>query len=1516
MKKVFRIVGYSLVVMIFLMAIIVGMTQTAIFKEWVRQFAEREAAEYLNGEVRIGKITGTFITGITLKDVEWWYEDKRVINIQSLDLTLNPTRLFHEKVLIDNVVIIDPDIRLVKDEDGVLNISMLVKKREPKEIERPDTIESTRSRPWIYQIGNLEILGGSFSYVNHTEDSRSERDYPVSFPKVDYNNLRLENIYLTTSAISDGRNHSLDIRSMNFTLDDPVFTVSHFSLQAAFSSGRTQINRMRLITDRSNINITGGIADYNVLGRNNGRVSEKDMNLELYADRFHFDDLKMFIPAVWFLEGDAELDMSARGSLDNVDVEKLNIKIGRTELALTGRVTDVTDAERLFINASFTDSRLDPADVNALLPYFTIPDYSHLGVLDISASYTGKPRDFNATLDLHTSAGLYSGSVEFDLTGPQLSYDGSVVVRNADITALLQNAYYPYDLAGRITLKGEGTNLDNVIADAQLTIDHMKIDQLEFDSLNTNVQAHYHDIRLYSTGYLENSEFTIDAASEIENIEHAPFNIRLTFKSLDMAHVMKDSSYTSDLTFSLTANGTGLRPESMLGEVAMELEPSRFRDYEFVGEPVYVSLVEIDTTFRELNIRSEVVDVYLAGEFDLPTIVGISYDHVRQLISSVRGDVRGIVTGEVADIVEYAGSIEIQKPLDTVYDIDIKNMDAIAIFLGRDSFDIEVEGKLYGYFRAIDNMLHLGGDIEIDHFLYLSEDERILFDKVTGWYNIDNDYQARGLKGIFSVFEVTASGIYTQSVTMHDARIRADIKGADWSVFSKAVIDTVLGFEVDAVARFDSTSLNTDISTFAVRYGSIDFSNRDTLAMRYDNEGVWFEQFTLYHNDVSTIDIGGLYAFDREHAIEFSMANVDLEEMHRIAVPDALQRRQPLFSGDIDISGTIGGTTNDLRSHMDVRITDVEYGELAFGIMKGSFDYEGQRLNFTADITEADDTSQTAFKIGGYMPFDLLPGSEGDRIPDGPLDVRIFSDGFDLSIIDPFLSDLRSFRARMTSDVVITGSIEDPRYEGDLEISDGQFIFVQNNVTYHFNGKLEPRQNELVISRLQLENRRRDLPDGRMNFSGNIRTRGLTIRDFDLQADGQLMVLRTASRRPGDFFYGDLTIATGANGMRLAGSIEKSNLTGTLLIRSANLTFPPARTTAYDRTGSIVNYIVIEDVEESTETLTPLEIFFRDIARDQSSSSTQQETGNTFLDGLDYDIIIQTDGRVEMTMIFNQATAEELVARIETTSLRLYRDDITGMRLIGNVDIVEPSAYSFYRKFDARGRLSFVGPPDNPELDITATYTGQRMTVRQTTGEPDDLTPVTGGTPEPVVVRLHITGDRYEPQLDINLLVNNEEWDGDVETDAISFILTGRFQTELESGDYRGISADFGRGIPATFMSGVATSLLSNLFSDFLRNEVRFIRTAEIVWYGGNIMDTAELRISGELRNFYWTIGGRVFNDIGNTNFSFQIPMGPVFNSDRWTNLFLELERRSQSIEFSEDQRPVNAARLYYSISF
>jgi hypothetical protein len=1510
-KKAFRIIGYTLVVILFLLAILLGMTQTSLFREYAREFAIEMAGEFLDGEVRIGKIEGTFITGLVLTDVSWIYKTDIPIFVDRIDIALNPLGLLKREIHVRHVELIYPDVQMHRDSTAILNLAQLIKPKEKDVHEIPAEIESKKPSGWRYRIDRLVIRNGSFEYRDDLRQHNRSTGSTRVPQTVDYKSFMLDSLNIQMSVAIGTGEYSLHVRSLEFLLRDPQFHLEELSFAAVIGPSLSEVRNLFLKSTHTTLQLDAAVYEYNLFGDNKGRdIRDRELYLSLLTNKIDFDDLKMFLPAVWFLEGEATVSALVDGTLDTLNVQGITAKLDRSTISVTGNLFQTTRAQELFIDAAIIESYIDPREANALLPHFAIPEFGDIGISSVQGRYTGKPRDFRASVELTADAESYSGELALDLTGPVMKYDGRVSTERADLARVLKMDILPRNLTMDGEINGVGTRLGELDNKVNVFVQTMDVANISFDSLTINAEGHGADFTLDLSGYVEDARFATFLSGGLENIKSDPFHLSMTARSVDLSRILNDTSYVSDLTFQLAADVRGFVPSEMLGAVTVQLEPSSFRDYTFSGEPMFISMTEIDAYNREFTVQSEIADIYIAGEFDLPVFVDISTEHLREIIATVRNDIDGILSGEKKEHVGIGEINTYDRKIDAVYEINVKNISPVAIFVGRDKFEIDATGLVYGYIRSKDGVMSVGGDFKIDHLLYIDDTERILLDATNGFYNIENDFITGGIAGINAIVSLQAHGIYTQSISGSDISLLLDTRGVSWDLSSSATVDTSVTYSIKAFANFDTTTVVANIVTLNLKYGDFDFENNDTLKIRFDKSGIWVDRFTMQQDRISRINLSGLLALEGNHLLDFSLVDIDVEHLQSISIGTDLRQRQNLINGKATITGLLRGHHRNPYAMTKVTVTDVSYRSVQFGTLEGSFSYEDRRMIFDVTVIKPDDMANVAFRLSGFLPFNLIPANGENRFPDGPLDIRLYSDGFDLSILDPFISDLVNFGGSMTSDIVINGTLDEPYYEGSLEVTGGQFTFFRNNIAYLFNGRIEPRQNELYISSLVLENRRRDYPDGRIYLNGNVLTRGLQIRSFDLKADGQLMVLRSTFRRPTDQFYGDLVVATGNAGIRLHGTIDESMVIGSLAIRSANLVFPPTRTTAYDRTGTIVNYITIDDTSTVSETPSPFETFFRSIASGNSHQTNNISAGSRFIAGLDYDIVIQTEGRVELTMIFNQTTREELNAFIETSSLRLYTDDLTGVRLIGNVDIREPSAYSFYRKFDATGRLRFVGPPDNPELDITATYSAQRV--------PRTAEEVSSTRPEQVVVTLHITGDRYEPKLAIDLAVDEQQWEGDRETDAISFILTGRFQSELNQSDYNRISADFGRGVPTTFVSGVATSLLSSVFSDFLRNEVRFIRTAEIVWYGGNIMETAELRISGELRNFYWTVGGRVFNDLNNTNFSFQIPIGPTFNTERWTNLFLELERRSHALEYSADNplRPVNSARLYYSISF
>jgi hypothetical protein len=164
-----------------------------------------------------------------------------------------------------------------------------------------------------------------------------------------------------------------------------------------------------------------------------------------------------------------------------------------------------------------------------------------------------------------------------------------------------------------------------------------------------------------------------------------------------------------------------------------------------------------------------------------------------------------------------------------------------------------------------------------------------------------------------------------------------------------------------------------------------------------------------------------------------------------------------------------------------------------------------------------------------------------------------------------------------------------------------------------------------------------------------------------------------------------------------------------------------------------------------------------------TSLGTDESYSKSFLDGMRYDLDIETSGaNTEIRMIFSTTPPEELQANIRG------KFSITGDReqWIGDLEVVR-AYYYFYKQFDAEGTIRYSGDFLNPELDIKASYQGTRIL-------PDT---VSEGKSEKVIVKLHITGTRNEPALEVSMTIDDVDYysytgptSSDVQSDAIGLM--------------------------------------------------------------------------------------------------------------------------------------------------
>jgi hypothetical protein len=464
-----------------------------------------------------------------------------------------------------------------------------------------------------------------------------------------------------------------------------------------------------------------------------------------------------------------------------------------------------------------------------------------------------------------------------------------------------------------------------------------------------------------------------------------------------------------------------------------------------------------------------------------------------------------------------------------------------------------------------------------------------------------------------------------------------------------------------------------------------------------------------------------------------------------------------------------------------------------------------------------------------------------------------------------------------------------------------------------------------------------DRNDGQMALSGTFSLANLRFGDFDLRANGQLMVMKESSRLAGQKFYGDLFLATGPNGVRWEGQLSGSRVAGDVAIKYGKFIFPPERESA-SVTGRAVNVIFRDDTSKTLQAngkgtnVLPASVDHPGLyaaldpvpgpagpdpsTRVQEVPPAHGDASKSFLDNIAYDLNIDVQSPTSLLFVFNTQPSEELFADLR--GKLAFSKNASQTRLTGEVNLESRSFYYFFKRFDASGKINFTGDPVNPELDVTAKYEGNH-TIDTLATPPGATKPHTVSgqqlTSERVDVLLQITGAKNKPKTKFSLEFPDRDKSSqyvskDPDGDAISFLLTGYLKDELDPqqrGSYSYLTSNM--------LSNLTSGLISGPLTNALKSRVSAIQSVDLLLYGADLNKT-DVRVTAEISSAVIRVGGRVIEGINNTNVSVEVPVGNVFGLDRWRNLLLKYERKVDAVENIDQRTQSNSLSIFYRFVF
>ncbi|GBD31560.1 hypothetical protein HRbin33_00519 [bacterium HR33] len=375
-----------------------------------------------------------------------------------------------------------------------------------------------------------------------------------------------------------------------------------------------------------------------------------------------------------------------------------------------------------------------------------------------------------------------------------------------------------------------------------------------------------------------------------------------------------------------------------------------------------------------------------------------------------------------------------------------------------------------------------------------------------------------------------------------------------------------------------------------------------------------------------------------------------------------------------EVSGTLEleGTAAEPRITGSIALSDLMFRGFSARYLDGTVEYANRRLTGAFGLWRS---GQRILQITLELPLDLALRDVAERKLPGALSVRVTAQGVDLSFLEAMVPYTRNTGGRLFADFGIAGSWTRPELTGTITVSDGAVTLPALGVRYEaLDGRLLLNGDTIRIDTLSLRS-----GEGFAVIAGHVRLEELTRPILNLRLSGSNF--RTVDIR-------DFLSFTASGNFRLEGPVLGARLTGRGTVNRGILYFTDLIT------KEVIN---LEDPRYA-------DMIDTSLIRQQRLGA---EFEIRFLDSLRIDSLVLEMGS-DVWMRSSEANVQ-LTGRLTINKIRdRYRLDGTLETPRGTYRL--PLTTFVTREFTVtRGQLQYFGTPDlDAALDIEARHVVRR----------------------------------------------------------------------------------------------------------------------------------------------------------------------------------------------------------------
>ncbi len=289
MKTFLKILAYFLAIVFGLILLLLVFMQTPWFKDLAKNQIETIANEQLNGTLNIGKIEGTILSSLQIKDIYIKQSDTTILFIKEIALDYNLLGILSSSIEINYAVIDSLSININQQNDSNWNLAGLVKTTKVA-----DT--SSNSFDWKIEVNKFKI--------NNSVIRISVLDTASAIPK----QIKDINLLVTASILPEIKKFSID--QFSFITEHPNLTIENLILETHLTDSELEMVNLIIKTSDNKISASGKYYMDN----------SQESKIQLTTAPINFREFKGFFPEI-NLNGNPVLKINGGYKSPNANID-------------------------------------------------------------------------------------------------------------------------------------------------------------------------------------------------------------------------------------------------------------------------------------------------------------------------------------------------------------------------------------------------------------------------------------------------------------------------------------------------------------------------------------------------------------------------------------------------------------------------------------------------------------------------------------------------------------------------------------------------------------------------------------------------------------------------------------------------------------------------------------------------------------------------------------------------------------------------------------------------------------------------------------------------------------------------------------------------------------------------------------------------------------------------------------------------------------------------------------------